>query len=197
MAVRSHFEVLGVAPTASLDEIRAAYRQLARTHHPDSGLHPDAARMSAVNAAWHHLSDPGRRVVYEASLRGTAERPSPVEFDESDEFDEPDGDPTMGYAPRRWPAMSLMMLAILAIIFVFTAYAVRSGGPIDEPLTNPGPLTGGACVVIRTGQALGVPCTQSNYGVVATVVARQGRCPARSEGYFEPGSENLVCVTPR
>lgn len=44
------FEVLGVAPTASLQELAAARRQLAQAHHPDLG--GDVAAMQAVNAAY-------------------------------------------------------------------------------------------------------------------------------------------------
>lgn len=44
------FEVLGVAPTASLQELAAARRLLAQAHHPDLG--GDVAAMQAVNAAY-------------------------------------------------------------------------------------------------------------------------------------------------
>jgi curved DNA-binding protein CbpA len=50
------YEVLGIARTATLDEIHAAYRQLARHFHPDVGG-TDPARMAEVNAAWNILRD--------------------------------------------------------------------------------------------------------------------------------------------
>jgi len=69
-----HYEELGVPPTATPAEIRAAYVALAREHHPDRlGGRADvvradsAARMARVNAAWTVLSDPGRRAAYDAS----------------------------------------------------------------------------------------------------------------------------------
>ncbi len=64
----SHYEVLGVAPTALSAEVRQAYVSLARTHHPDRAG-GDPARMRAVNEAWATLSDPGRRALYDLSLR--------------------------------------------------------------------------------------------------------------------------------
>jgi hypothetical protein len=58
---------LQVAPSADLEAIHAAYRRLARQYHPD--LNPGveaAARMRAINAAYHLLSDPRQRAVYDA-----------------------------------------------------------------------------------------------------------------------------------
>jgi curved DNA-binding protein CbpA len=57
------YAVLGVAPHAASDEIRAAYRSLARTLHPDLG--GEAARMATLNGAWTILRDPIRRAEYD------------------------------------------------------------------------------------------------------------------------------------
>ncbi|HET7029523.1 MAG TPA: J domain-containing protein [Candidatus Limnocylindrales bacterium] len=53
------YEILQVDRRADLEVIRAAYRILARRHHPDVG--GDAATMAAVNEAWAILEDPMRR----------------------------------------------------------------------------------------------------------------------------------------
>lgn len=66
MASPTHYEVLGVASSASVEEIRSAYRTAARRRHPDSGGSVDA--MQRLNEAWHVLGDPGRRAVYDRSL---------------------------------------------------------------------------------------------------------------------------------
>ena len=67
----SHYEVLGVSPSASSEQVRAAYRAAARDHHPDAG--GDQSRMQAVNAAWQVLGDPVRRAAYDRALsRGAA-----------------------------------------------------------------------------------------------------------------------------
>ncbi len=56
------YEILRVRPDATGDVIRAAYRALARLHHPDmSGDVASVARMVLVNWAWEILSDPQRR----------------------------------------------------------------------------------------------------------------------------------------
>lgn len=49
-------EALGVTERATPDEIKAAYRRLAREHHPDNG--GDPARMAAINHAYEALTDP-------------------------------------------------------------------------------------------------------------------------------------------
>lgn len=65
---------LGVRPDADPSELRAAYRRLARAHHPDligvDGRADDdlQRRMAEVNEAWSILSDPARRHDYDRTL---------------------------------------------------------------------------------------------------------------------------------
>lgn len=74
MATPTHYETLGVARSASPDEVRAAYRAAARDHHPDAGGDPH--RMQAVNAAWRVLGDPVRRAAYDRSLDARVRGPA-------------------------------------------------------------------------------------------------------------------------
>ena len=70
------YRILEVDPSADLEAIHAAYRRLARLHHPDLNPRPEAAeRMSAVNAAYRVLSDPARRAAYDARRYFHLERP--------------------------------------------------------------------------------------------------------------------------
>jgi curved DNA-binding protein len=67
---RDYYEVLGVPRTASADDIKRAYRQLARKHHPD--LQPASERAQAaerfkeINEAYEVLNDPDKRAKYDA-----------------------------------------------------------------------------------------------------------------------------------
>lgn len=61
-----YYGLLGVAPGAPLEEIRGAYRRLARQHHPDTSGDPaSAAEMRRINEAWETLRDPERRAAYD------------------------------------------------------------------------------------------------------------------------------------
>ncbi len=63
---RDHYAVLGVGRGASEDEIRSAYRKLARQYHPDVNDADDAAaRFREVTEAYEVLSDPQRRQRYD------------------------------------------------------------------------------------------------------------------------------------
>ena len=67
MEFKDYYQILGVEKTASADDIRKAYRRLARKYHPDVSKEPDAAkRMSEVNEANTVLSDPEKRAAYDA-----------------------------------------------------------------------------------------------------------------------------------
>lgn len=67
--MRDYYDVLGVSPGAGADEIKRAYRQLARRYHPDISGDDRGAAFLEVSRAYDVLSDPNRRRSYDCGLR--------------------------------------------------------------------------------------------------------------------------------
>lgn len=67
MAIKDYYSILGVSKTATPEEIKAAYRKLAKQYHPD--LHPNdeaaAEKFKEINEAYSVLSDPEKRQRYD------------------------------------------------------------------------------------------------------------------------------------
>jgi curved DNA-binding protein len=80
MATRDYYEVLGVARTASQEEIQRAYRTLARRFHPDINKEPGAEdRFKEITEAYEVLSDAEQRARYDRF--GPAWRQVPPDYE--------------------------------------------------------------------------------------------------------------------
>lgn len=151
MPAASHYRTLGVAPTATAAEVRAAYLGLARRHHPDLHADPGAraraeTRMRAVNEAWAVLSDPVRRHRYDLThrdpgpggARPNGPHPAPPRrawrpLDDDDDHDDDSGDERdegqplvagSGTSPRAiqvGPPLLLLVALVASVLGGFTA----------------------------------------------------------------------------
>ena len=63
---RDYYEVLGVAKDASQEDIKKAYRSLAKKYHPDISKEPNAnEKFAEIQVAYDCLSDPEKRSNYD------------------------------------------------------------------------------------------------------------------------------------
>jgi molecular chaperone DnaJ len=116
MNQRDYYEVLGVSRNASNEELKSAFRTLARKYHPDVNKEPDAEeKFKEINEAFAVLSDPDKRRAYDqfghAGVNGSGGVPDWGNMDFSDIFGEFFGFATGGSrqrqnAPRRGSDLS-------------------------------------------------------------------------------------------
>lgn len=85
--LRDYYEVLGAEPSATVAELRAAFREAVLRHHPDRSSEDSLAtrRTSVLNRAWSELRDPVRRMHYDHALErgGAATLAWPLGTDEA------------------------------------------------------------------------------------------------------------------
>jgi curved DNA-binding protein CbpA len=161
--------------------------------------------MAAINEAWEVLGDPARRAAYDASLRASVPSPSGGPVARPSEPDDEDDDVDLaedGHA--RW-AIGLpwiLVLGVLAVIFVFTAFAARFGGDGDSP-TPSGPrgelidglVEVGSCIRLDdAARAVEVSCAAAHVGIVRAVAAAAAPCPLHTEGFYDQSGSKLICI---
>lgn len=187
----TYYELLGVSQTASDNEVRAAYRRMARATHPD--MHGDAAahRMAQVNEAWRVLRDPAQRRHYDDTLRPasaprvTPSVPQPV-------VRQVVVVPPSG--PARFPWRLMAGMAALGSVVVLVG-AITSTPAKPQPPDNL--LQPGSCVVVQTnGDVTETTCQTHHDAVVRLIVGFDERCPSDTEAHRDRQGLGMACVVP-
>ena len=110
-----HFEMLGVSPDATTQEIRRAFRRRARQLHPDHG--GDTQAFIELTRAYHTLGNPERRRRYEAQ-----DQPTVVAWS-----------PPPPVAPPKRPRRSFLPLVAALSLLILTAFALDFAYRLNTP----------------------------------------------------------------
>lgn len=184
---RDYYEVLGVGRDAADDEIKRAFRKLARELHPDVSDAPDAhERFREVAEAYEVLSDPERRRTYDrygrAGLRGGGFTPTDFDFGHlSDVFAAFFGEGLFGGAGADTrPARGADVAAVAEITLADALHGLEVTVPVRVARTCPDCAGSGAAPGTRPttcpdcgGQGRVRLVSQSAFGQIV----RTGACP--------------------
>ncbi|MEX0833052.1 MAG: molecular chaperone DnaJ [Actinomycetota bacterium] len=132
------YALLGVRQDASPEEIKRAYRKLARQHHPDvSGSDGSEEHFKQVSAAYEILSDPGKRQQYDMFGSGAASGQAPfgdfgdiLDFFFGGGFGAPARRGPQARAPRSRPGENLLLA--LSLSFEEAAFGVTKEVQIES-----------------------------------------------------------------
>ena len=208
--VTTYYDDLGVTSDASGEDLRRAYRGLARRLHPDVNDNADSEQMRRLNRAWAVLGDPVAREEYDRALRQPAgppitHQPAPMH---------PPILASRVSSPLRWLRPSTLALAVLLLLFIVTAYAGprHTNAPATPTTTGPPPgrllpaqpSTGfvesalvGKCLLALPGYDAIVSCLERSDGVVLGETTRSADCPAGTTVHQLAGQSHFVCLAGR
>lgn len=199
----THYQVLGVQPTATAVQIRDAYRRQARIWHPDRSETGSADKMARLNEAYRVLNDSGRRAIYDRDLNGPHVSYSGSAAGGSGDgthggsgqggrnrrgFDEYEVSAT----PARVPWRFMLFMATAGIGFVLLNAAFISPAP-ERPID--GLARPGSCVQIElNGDARVVRCTGVRDRVVHSLIPTSQICPSETVAHRDFQGLGTICV---
>ena len=180
----THYEVLGLSRDASTPQIRAAFRRLARAHHPDTRASGSAESLAPINEAWRVLGDSALRQAYDRSLDEDDRPPPARDWVASPILVSP---PQSSFPWRFLAGMAAVGIGIV-LLGVFTYTPSRPGPP--DNLLEPG-----SCVVLEdNGDASEVNCDTAHAGVVESLITADQRCPTDLEPHRDRQGLGVACI---
>lgn len=189
-----HYTTLGLPAEASADDVRTAYRRLARQLHPDRRAGA-GDEMASLNEAYRVLGDPGRRAVYDAARRTGSAAASSASRSASASWTMPTPTRLAPLEPARipWRLMGVMAAVGAAVVIALAALARPTPPPPPDNLLEPG-----SCVEIEVnGDAREITCSGAvGERVVRALVARPERCPVGTEARRDRQGRGTACLEP-
>ena len=188
-----HYATLGVARSASIADIRRAYRARMRSAHPDAQKNGSAvgtgtasngasttAEVTRIAAAWEVLSSPTRRAAYDQQFVARTVAP--------------EMEPDRVYAPARFPWRFVLVVIGLGSLFVVILHIM--GDPMPrrgiDGLINPG-----SCVNFdELGAAFEVECDGPYQAVVRELVPFNSACDSDTTQARDRQGMGTVCLEP-
>jgi curved DNA-binding protein CbpA len=118
----THYDLLNLHPSASVQQIRQAYRDLSKLYHPDTTALPAAiatAKFQALNEAYAVLSSPDKRAKYDLSI-GYSRMPiiQPLPELNRTKYEPPRSSMYLDPDDRPLSSGEVFVLFILAVTFV-------------------------------------------------------------------------------
>jgi molecular chaperone DnaJ len=131
--VSNYYEVLGVSKDASEDELKKAYRKLAREYHPDANPNDpqSESKFKELGEAYAVLSDPQRRRNYDTYGSANGPGGSGMNFDPFDIFANFFGGDPFGFTRRRGPERGRDLVIAVEITFLEVVNGASKSFPIS------------------------------------------------------------------
>jgi hypothetical protein len=200
-ARHTHYDTLKVAPTATAEEVRAAYRKAARDAHPDRHGEASSARMAALNEAWRVVGDEARRRRYDHELAATGAASDTA----SGAASAAAGATGMQRDPAAPPLvvstgdLSRFPWKFFVVLFVIGVALVLFGAAISDPAPPAEPddlLLQNECVLIDPSnqELTEVSCIEPHDGIVREVVNFDDTCATGLERLREPRGRGWACI---
>ncbi len=119
--MKNYYAILGVRRNATTDQIKRAYRRLAKQYHPDVNPSPEAHRIFIeVQEAYEVLSDPVRRQQYDQSFVHSYEQTS---------YSQTYHRPRTSYRPERDKVMTYYIISVG--IFIYSLFLLSNDKQSD------------------------------------------------------------------
>ena len=203
----NHYATLGVARTASLDDIRRAYRARMREAHPDSAASSPASTGSAASSAtaevtriaeaWSVLSSPARRAAYDLQLAtGSAAVGGSHSAATASRSTHGAYDPNLDrvYPPARFPWRFVLTIIGIGAAILIVLHIL--GDPMP-PRGIDGLISAGSCVNFdEIGSAFEVPCDGPHQAVVRELVPFDSPCDSDTTQARDRQGMGTVCLEP-